>query len=149
MKKATLFFAAPLAAVAALFLFAAAQVAAKHNTPESLDARTAPVGQINVAESGAATGGVTVAASRGRQSGEAVYERTCAVCHASGIAGAPRTGDREAWRARLAQGMAVLLEHAINGFQGETGVMLPRGGNTALSDAEVEAAVVYMVELSR
>jgi len=130
---------------AALTALGGAHVAAKHNTPEAMHARTAPVGKINVV----AAGGATAAASNGRRSGEAVYKMTCAVCHASGIAGAPRTGDRAAWRARLRQGMETLLEHAINGFQGNTGVMLPRGGNAALSDAEVEAAVAYMAQKSR
>ena len=120
---------------------------AGHNTSEAIEARTVPEGKLNVVESG---GGVVVAsAADAPVNGEAVYKSVCAVCHDSGIAGAPKTGDVDAWVTRVAQGMAVLVDHAINGFQGETGVMIARGGNPALSDAEVEAAVKHMVELSQ
>lgn len=78
--------------------------------------------------------------------GKRVYERACGVCHASGVAGAPRTDDATVWESRVAQGMAVLVEHAINGYQGESGYMPPRGGNSQLSDAEVAAAVAYMLD---
>ena len=121
---------------------------ADHNTPEALEARTAPEGKLNVVAAGAVAVEDTAGAGA-PQSGEAVYAGVCAVCHDAGIAGAPKTGDVEAWRARIAQGMAVLEGHAINGFQGEAGVMAPRGGNAALSDEEVEAAVIHMVERSQ
>src|SRR5690606_5606947 len=58
--------------------------------------------------------------------GEAVYRTACTVCHGAGIAGAPRTGDASAWEARLEQGMETLVKHAIEGFQGDAGVMPPR-----------------------
>lgn len=80
------------------------------------------------------------------KTGKGVYDRACGICHAGGVAGAPRTGDTAAWEARVAQGMTVLVEHAINGYQGEAGYMPPRGGNSQLSDAEVAAAVAYMIE---
>ncbi len=122
---------------------------ADHNTPEALEARTMPEGKLNVvAAGGTATVGTGAAAGAG-QDGEAVYNSGCVACHGGGIAGAPKTGDVDAWSARIAQGMAVLVEHAINGFQGETGVMIAKGGNAALSDDEVEAAVEFMVEQSQ
>ena len=77
--------------------------------------------------------------------GEAVYQSACAVCHATGIAGAPQLGDQELWRDRAAAGAEALYGNAINGFQGTTGVMPPRGGNAALNEAEVRAAVDYML----
>ena len=77
--------------------------------------------------------------------GKSVYETTCTVCHGSGVAGAPKFGDKAAWSPRIAQGVATLHEHAIKGFQGKTGVMPPKGGNLALADADVIAAVDYMV----
>lgn len=72
--------------------------------------------------------------------GKAVYEATCAACHAGGIAGAPKTGDKAAWAPRIKTGAPALLAAAIKG----KGVMPPKGGNAALSDADVSAAVDYM-----
>ena len=76
--------------------------------------------------------------------GKNVFNTACIACHGPGIAGAPKLGDKTAWTARVAQGNAVLYEHAIKGFQGKTGVMPPKGG-AAVSDADVKAAVDYMV----
>ncbi|MDK6080199.1 c-type cytochrome [Massilia varians] len=76
--------------------------------------------------------------------GKNVYNAACIACHGAGIAGAPKLGDKAAWTARVAQGNAVLYEHAIKGFQGKAGVMPPKGG-AAVSDADVKAAVDYMV----
>ena len=81
-------------------------------------------------------------------SGGEVYTNACAVCHTAGVAGAPVLGDVDGWTARIAKGTEVLVDHAINGFQGEVGYMPPRGGNMALSDDEVTAAVEYMVNES-
>jgi len=78
--------------------------------------------------------------------GEAVYNQACMACHAQGVAGAPKFGDAEAWASRIEQGMETLYENSINGFQGDAGVMPPKGGFTNLSDDEVKAAVDYMVE---
>jgi len=78
--------------------------------------------------------------------GKAVYDQACMACHAQGVAGAPKFGDAEAWAPRIEQGMETLYENSINGFQGETGVMPPKGGFANLSDEEVKAAVDYMVE---
>lgn len=77
--------------------------------------------------------------------GEEAYA-SCAACHAAGIAGAPTTGDAGAWSSRIPQGIATLYEHAINGYQGDAGYMPAKGGNLALSDEAVKAAVDYMLE---
>lgn len=82
--------------------------------------------------------------------GRSIWMDTCQGCHDIGIAGAPKLGDGKAWAPRIAQGKAVLYEHAINGHFGPRGTMMPpRGGNDALSDEEVKAAVDYMVAASR
>jgi len=83
-------------------------------------------------------------APQGNLSGEAVYGQVCKTCHDAGLAGAPKAGDKAAWAARLAQGQATVVKHAIAGFQGKAGVMPPKGGNADLTDAEVERAVVRM-----
>ena len=77
--------------------------------------------------------------------GKSVYDTTCMACHASGVAGAPKLGDKAAWVARIAQGNDTLHTHAIKGFQGKAGMMPPKGGNMGLKDDDVKAAVDYMV----
>ena len=76
--------------------------------------------------------------------GKSVYDTACFACHASGIAGAPKFGDKAAWGARIAQGRATLDKHAIEGFQGPAGIMPAKGGRVDLSDDAVKAAVDYM-----
>ncbi|HEY0844518.1 MAG TPA: c-type cytochrome [Noviherbaspirillum sp.] len=80
--------------------------------------------------------------------GKKIYDAACAACHAAGVAGAPKVGDKAAWAPRIKQGDATLYDHAIKGFQGKTGVMPAKGGSSA-SDAEVKAAVDYMVSASK
>lgn len=75
--------------------------------------------------------------------GKAIFESTCVVCHGSGVAGAPKAGDKAAWAPRLKAGMDTLHADAIKG----KGAMPPKGGNPSLSDADVMAAVDYMVGL--
>jgi len=80
--------------------------------------------------------------------GLTVYQQACATCHKGGLAGAPIVGQSAPWRARLEQGMAVLVEHAVKGYQGSAGYMPPKGGQIQLTDQEVAAAVHYMVKIS-
>ncbi len=76
--------------------------------------------------------------------GKEVYDGACFVCHTTGVAGAPKLGDKEDWTARAAQGNDTLYDHAIKGFMGK-GMMPPKGGKANLSDDDVKAAVDYMV----
>lgn len=80
--------------------------------------------------------------------GKALFNSACIACHGAGIAGAPKVADKAAWAPRIQQGNAVLYEHAIKGFQGKAGVMPPKGGSSA-PDADVKAAVDFMVASSR
>jgi len=82
-------------------------------------------------------------------SGPQVYNSACLACHGAGIGGAPVLGDAEAWAERIAQGMDVLKEHAIKGYQGSAGYMPAKGGRTDLSDEEVANAVEYMAAESQ
>jgi len=93
-----------------------------------------------------AKNGVQTAASD--DAGKTLYNAACFACHGAGIAGAPKFGDKGAWTPRLAQNSAILYEHAIKGFQGKAGVMPPKGG-AAASDADVRAAVDYMVAAAK
>ena len=79
------------------------------------------------------------------RSGEDVYKTLCTTCHAAGVAGAPKTGDKAAWAPRIATGSAALLKTAISG----KGAMPPRGGGADLSDAELKAAVDYLVNKAK
>jgi cytochrome c5 len=88
----------------------------------------------------AAAGAKTAAAS-----GKSVYEATCSVCHAQGVAGAPKAGEKAAWAPRTKTGMPALYASALKGKN----AMPPKGGNMSLSDAEVKAAVDYMVGLAK
>ena len=81
--------------------------------------------------------------------GKSVYGKTCALCHAAAVAGAPKPGDKADWGPRIAQGMDVLHKHALEGYTGAKGQMPARGGVATLSDDEVKAAVAFMVDQSR
>lgn len=81
--------------------------------------------------------------------GKSTYDAACGVCHTAGVAGAPIVGDKEAWAERIAQGNDVMLKHVLEGFQGKTGYMPPKGGFAHLSDDDVKAALEYMVQGSQ
>ena len=80
--------------------------------------------------------------------GKKLYESVCMACHAAGIIGAPKFGDKTAWAERIKQGPATLYQHAINGYQGKAGMMPAKGGSAA-SDDEVKAAVDYMTAAAK
>jgi cytochrome c5 len=112
--------------------------------------RIQPVGKVNLKSGPAQAVTVAVAAATDtaaapQDTGSRVYSSTCHVCHAAGVAGAPMVGDKAAWKPRIAQGIQALYASGLNG---KGPLMLPKGGNPALSDAEVKAAVDYMVKLS-
>ena len=109
-------------------------------------ASAAPIATAAAAPAPAAT---APAAAAGKPDGKKVFESSCAACHATGVAGAPKFGDKAAWAPRIAQGVSVLYTHAIGGFQGKGGVMPPKGGNVALPDPDVKAAVDYMVAAAK
>jgi len=116
-------------------------------TPDTQDSQpaTPAVAPANVAPPAApATSVATAAPATASIDGKKVYDGACVVCHGAGVAGAPKLGDKAAWGARIAQGNSTLYEHAIKGFQGKVGVMPAKGG-AAVSDAEVKAAVDFMV----
>lgn len=81
--------------------------------------------------------------------GKSVFGKTCALCHAAGVAGAPKPGDKADWAPRIAQGNDLLHKHALEGFTGAKGQMPAKGGAATLTDDEVKAAVAYMVDQSR
>ncbi len=116
--------------------------------PREVAARIQPVGSLRVAgPDTAATAEETepmqvAAVDSSGKSGEEVYSSACAACHAAGVAGAPKVGDKAAWETRAQQGLDTLVSHAVNGIN----AMPAKGGNASLSDAEIRKSVIYMLE---
>lgn len=74
------------------------------------------------------------------KSGEEVVKAVCSACHAAGVLGSPKIGDKAAWAPRIAQGYDTLVSHALAGIR----QMPARGGNPDLTDGEIANAVAYM-----
>ena len=127
-----------IASISLAVLAACGQKAAE--TPATESASTPPV---------AAAPAAAPAAPAENKVGKTVFGNTCSMCHAAGVAGAPKPGDKADWGPRIAQGMDTLYKHAMEGFSGAKGQMPARGGSPALTDDEVKAGVNYMVDQSR
>ena len=113
--------------------------------------RIKPVAQVSLASAETQREPVqsaAVAPSPSRN-GQQVYQTTCVACHEAGIAGAPKLGDKGQWAKHVAKGLNTLYASALNGVQGSAGAMPAKGGNPGLSNAEVKAAVDYMVARSK
>ena len=101
-----------------------------------------PVAEVKVAENNTATDNNSEENSL--ISGEKISQVNCILCHGAGVMGAPKIGDAAQWEARIAQGKVKLIDHAIKGIN----MMPAKGGNAALSDDEVAAAVIWMANQS-
>ena len=134
--------------------------------PEAVAKRIAPVAKVEIdpnapAPAAAAAGNAPTATSAtipavaippaptktaaGAGGGKATYDSVCSVCHATGVAGAPKFGDKAAWAPRIKQGKDQLHASALKG----KGAMPAKGGNPALSDDAVKAAVDYMANAAK
>ena len=131
-------FAEPKAPQGAASAAAAPAAAAPSATAPSAASPAAPA---PAAAPAAATAAPATAATG---AGEALYKQACVACHAAGVAGAPKLGDKAAWAPRLQQGLPALAQSAIKG----KGAMPPKGGSSA-SDQDLRAAVEYMVNASK
>ncbi len=109
--------------------------------PEAVAARMQPVGKIEFGSADAGGGAP--------RSGEEVVKTVCGACHLSGVAGAPKIGDKAAWAPHIKAGLNRMLADAIKGITIKGAmVMPPRGGAADLSDHEVALAIVYMANQS-
>jgi cytochrome c5 len=119
-------------------------------SPEAVAKRLAPVAKVqfdpNAPPPAATPAVMTVAAvAIAPTGGKATYDAVCSVCHAAGVAGAPKFGDKAAWAPRLKTGKAALHASVLKG----KGAMPPKGGNTSLSDDAVKAAADYMAAAAK
>lgn len=133
-------------------------------TPEAIEARIRPVAGFELADAAAPAGAAqpaqaaapTPAAVQVAQSapaatsapaadGKKVYDGTCHVCHGTGVAGAPKYGNKADWAPFLKTGIDAMVKNAINGIK----AMPPRGGNASLTDEQMRAAVEYMAAAAK
>lgn len=103
----------------------------------------APAAPVTVAAAPAPSAAPAASAGGDTSKGKSIFDTTCMACHATGAAGAPKAGDKTAWAPRLKDGMPAVYAFAMKG----KGAMPPKGGNASLSEADVKAAVDYMVSL--
>lgn len=120
--------------------------------PEAVAARIQPVGRVDFSSGGAAPAAgapaaatPTASAAKSAPDGKKTYETACVACHVSGVANAPKLGDKAAWAPRLASGIDGLMKSVITG----KGAMPPKAGNPGLSEADIRATVEYMVAQSK
>jgi cytochrome c5 len=123
---------------------------------QAIEQRIKPVGGVYAGDTGrAAMAAAQAAAAKaaaaqvaygGTTDGKEIYGQLCHSCHTAGIAGAPKLGDKGMWAPRIAEGIDTLVKHAINGYTGPDGNVMPaRGGNPALTDEQVANTVKWMV----
>lgn len=155
-------FAVPVTIIVMLASYITGGIQVAPEAPERVVERIKPVGEVVVAtgmpvpaveqrtgeqnmfRAGGAEAAATQAApaaAAAPASGEKVFATACSACHTPGVAGAPKLGDKAAWAARIAGGKDTLYTSALKG----KGAMPAKGGNAGLSDADVKAAVDYMV----
>jgi len=108
-------------------------------TEAAIAERIKPVGKVSVQGGSAPLAAVPV--KLGANAGEERYKSTCAVCHATGVAGAPKFRDATEWASRVGAGLDGMLAIAIQGKGG----MPPRGTCMQCSDEELKATIKYMI----
>lgn len=131
----TIIAAVVLVAAVAPFTIKGEMSAASQNNSDDADVRIQPVAKFELQKAAApAAGGAP-------RDGATVFNTICTACHTTGAAGAPKAGDKAAWAPRIAQGNEALYKSALNGKN----AMPARGGAADLTDAEVKAAVDFLV----
>ena len=127
-----------LIAVVVPFSLKGDKSAADANSGDQADNRIQPVAKFELAKAAPAV-------AAGPKDGATVFNTVCGACHNTGVAGAPKAGDKAAWAPRIATGNDALYKSAING----KGAMPPKGGAADLSDDEIKGAVDHLVGLSK
>jgi cytochrome c5 len=148
-------FLVPVIGIIMIASFATGGIKLGPDNPAAVAQRLKPVGEVNIGQvpTGSAAGPAArpaspspakAASAGGADAGKVLYNSVCVACHGAGIAGAPKAGDKAAWKARIAQGKDVLYNSALHGKN----AMPPKGGSSA-PDADVKAAVDYLVSQSK
>lgn len=117
--------------------------------------RIAPAGAVYAGSTGAAAQAAAQAAALakaasqvaygGTLDGKVIYDNLCGACHTNGVGLAPTLAQAK-WSTRIAQGKDVLYKHAIEGYTGpDGGIMPPKGGNPALTEEQIHATVDWML----
>ena len=135
---ATIVVAIVLTAVVVPFSMKGEKSAADANSSDQADSRIQPVAKFELAKA-------APAAAAGPKDGATIYNSVCGACHGTGVAGAPKAGDKAAWAPRIAQGNDALYKSVI----GSKGAMPPKGGAADLSDDEIKGAVNHLVGLAK
>lgn len=114
---------------------------------EAVLARIQPVGSLNTGApiAAAAAPAAAAPAKASARTGEQVYNASCQACHATGVAGAPKLGDKVAWSPRIQQGMDTLMTNALNGIR----AMPARGTCGTCSDEEIRNAIEFMISKAK
>ena len=131
--------------------------AAEDNSPSAIEKRIAPVGTVNISEQAPvlketpeskvetpASSTSSTQAKTTQNKGQQIYQTKCSICHAAGVAGAPKLTDSAEWQKRYQQGMQVLLQHVLQGFN----AMPPKGTCTDCSEQDLQDAIDYMLKQS-
>ena len=138
-----------LAALTVVLIISANIIGAKPKTQKAavngqqIAERIKPVGEVTLASSNPVVNAL-IPAAHAAADGKSVYEKSCKLCHDAGVAGAPKMGDKAAWAPRLKPGMDAVYANSLKG----KGAMPPKGTYTG-PDADVKAAVDYMVKASQ
>ncbi|MGN6323885.1 MAG: c-type cytochrome [Dyella sp.] len=130
------------------------------NAAQQLSAKLAPNGAVYAGNTGraamlaaqeaAAKAAAAQVAYGGTTDGKTIYDNLCHSCHTAGVAGAPVLGNKAMWGPRIAQGLDTLIKHATDGYHGPDGNFMPaKGGNPSLNDAQVKAAVTWIVDQAK
>ena len=120
-----------------------------------IEERIAPIGAVYAGATGASAQAAASAAAAaaaaasgaygGTLDGKTIFDSLCTACHTTGVGKAP-TLDHSHWDQRLAQGKDTLYKHAIEGYTGpDGGIMPPKGGNAGLSEEQIHATVDWML----
>lgn len=144
MRRATLLKGIIILAVALFSTLCFAALSGSLDEKHTIE-RIKPVGEVNVEANPAATAAPTSTTTAVANIGKKHYDELCHTCHGTGIAGAPKLGDKSDWAPRIAQGMDTLVKHALEGYK----TMPPKGSCMNCSEEEIRKTVEYMVSKSK
>lgn len=150
-------FLIPVISIVMIASFATGGLKVGPQNPAAVAERLKPVGTVIIGEvppelaAASAAGApapaapVKTAAAGSPEAGKNLYNTVCMACHAAGVAGAPKFADKSAWQPRIALGKAALYNSVLKGKN----AMPAKGGAASAADADIKAAVDYMVSQAK